>query len=80
MRIEDLWKELAKSGVSVSDDVQRRIGLQFNQERVLIRPPSTACHKAGVLEAGTSVPAAYVARKLGVTVRTVQRHRKLLAG
>jgi len=78
MRIEELWTELSKSGVAVPQDVQRTIGLRFNQERVLIRPPAVGVQKASVLEFGTSVPATFVARKLGVTVRTVQRYRALL--
>lgn len=80
MRIEDLWKQLERHGVAVPVEVQRAVGMECNQERVLIRPPSTACHKIRVVEAGTTVPAAYVARQLGVTVRTVQRYRKLIAG
>ena len=79
MRIDELWRRLASFGVEVPPDVQRAIGLAHNQERVLIRPPAES-HKAQVLALGTSVPAAYVARKLGVTVRTVQRHRRLLGG
>lgn len=78
MRIEDLWRELLKSGVAVPADVQRSIGLRFNQERVLVRPPAAAASKAHVLEYGTSVPATFVARRLGITVRTVQRYRALL--
>lgn len=77
MRIEELWTELSKSGVAVPQDVQRTIGLRFNQERVLIRPPS-ASNKTRVLEAGTTVPATFLARQLGITVRQVRKYRTLL--
>lgn len=77
MQIEELWKRLASHGVDVDASVQRAIGLECFQERVLIRPPGDST-KRRVLEAGTSVPATYVARKLGVSVRTVQRYRGLL--
>lgn len=78
MVIDEFWKRLAAYGVDVPADVQRRVGLDMNQERVLIRPPAASSAKPRILEFGTSVPATYVARKLGVTVRTVQRYRKLL--
>ncbi len=77
MRIEDFWKALAGHGVDVPQEVRQRIGLDLNQERVLIRPPD-AGNKARVLEAGTTVPATYVARQLGITVRQVRKYRSLL--
>jgi hypothetical protein len=43
---------------------------------VFIRPPASSA-KRTVLEYGTSVPATYVARKMGITVRRVQQIRKL---
>lgn len=79
MTIDEFWKRLAGYGVAVPDDIQRRVGFDLREERVLIRPPACSS-KTRVLEYGTGVPATYVARKLGVTVRTVQRYRKLLAG
>lgn len=78
MVIDEFWKRLAAYGVDVPAEVQRRVGLDMNQERVLIRPPADGSRKVRVLEYGTGVPATFVARKLGVTVRTVQRYRKLL--
>lgn len=77
MRIEDLWRELSNAGLPVPADVQRSIGLRFNQERVLVRPPASN-NKELVLQAGTSVPATYVARQLGITVRMVRKYRTLL--
>jgi hypothetical protein len=78
MRIEDLWIQLARHGIDVPPDVQRRIGLDHNQERVLIRPPGTAGAKTRVMALGTSVPAAFVAREIGITVQHVRRIRRLL--
>lgn len=77
MNIDEFWKRLAGYGVEVPVDVRRRVGLDLNQERVLIRPPGTPAAKTRVLEFGTGVPATYIARKMGVSVRTVQRYRKL---
>ena len=79
MNIDDFWKRLAGYGVEVPAEVQRRVGLDMNQERVLIRPPAAHSAKTAVVSLGTTVPATFVARKLGVSVRTVQRYRKLLS-
>jgi hypothetical protein len=79
MQIEDFWKRLLSYGVVVPDEVQRRVGLDMNQERVFIRPPAVN-RKARVLEFGTSLPATFVARELGVTVQHVRRVRRLLRG
>jgi hypothetical protein len=79
MKIEEFWKTLSKHGVDVPREVQQRIGTDLNQERVLIRPLDR-CNKARVLEAGTTVPATFVARQLGITVRQVRKYRTLLRG
>ncbi len=78
MNIDEFWKRLRGYGVEVPQDVQRRVGLDFNQERVLIRPPTTVSAKVRVLEFGTGVPATYVARQMGVTVQHVRRVRRML--
>lgn len=78
MDIDTFWKRLAGYGVAVPADVQRRIGLDLCQERVLIRPPGTASAKLRVSEYGTGVPATYVARQVGISVRQVQKIRKLI--
>lgn len=78
MNIDEFWKRLAGYGVEVPQDVQRRVGLDLNQERVQIRPPGTTAAKARVLEYGTSVPATYIARQLGITVQHVRRIRRLV--
>lgn len=78
MNIDDFWKQLREHGVDVPTDVQRRIGLDFNQERLLIRPPAQENRKVRVIEYGTSVSAHVVARQLGVTVQYVRRVRRLL--
>lgn len=81
MRIEDFWKRLAGYGVEVTPDVQRRVGLDLCQERVLIRPPGTSAPaKTRVLEYGSSVPAVFIARELGITVRQVRKVRQLVRG
>jgi hypothetical protein len=79
MRIDEFWNDLARYGIDVPAEVRQQFGLAHNQERVLIRPPA-ANNKARVLEAGTSVPATYVARTLGITVRQVRKYRTLLRG
>jgi hypothetical protein len=76
MNIDEFWKRLQGYGVAVPQDVQRRVGLELNQERVLIRPPGTASSKLRVLEFGTGVPATYIARKLGITVQRVYQIRR----
>jgi hypothetical protein len=78
MNIDDFWKRLGNYGVEVPPDVQRRVGLDMNQERVLIRPPSTQSAKLRVMQYGTGVPATYIARELGVTVRQVRKVRQML--
>ena len=80
MKIEHFWKTLQDFGVAVPGDVQRQVGLALNQEKVLIRPPTTASTKVRVMEYGTSVPATFVARKLGVTVQHVRRVRRIVGG
>lgn len=80
MNIDEFWKRLAGYGVEVPADVRRRVGLDMNQERVLIRPPAPENRKVRVLEYGTGVPATFVARELGVTVQHVRRIRRLLRG
>lgn len=77
MTIDDFWKRLNGYGVTVPDEVQRQVGLDLREERIMIRPPA-ANNKTRVLEYGTSVPATYVARTLGITVRQVRKHRSLL--
>jgi len=76
MNIDDFWKRLGNYGVDVPPDVQRRVGMDFNQERVLIRPPTTGSAKVRVLEFGTGVPATFIARKLGITVQRVYQVRR----
>jgi hypothetical protein len=78
MNIDDFWKRLGNYGVDVPPDVQRRVGLDFNQERVLIRPPTTASAKVRVLQYGTGVPSTYIARQIGISVRQVQKVRKMV--
>lgn len=78
MTIDELWKTLASYGAPVPRDVQDRVGRDFNQERVQIRPPGTAAAKTRVLEFGTGVPATFVARQLGITVQRVYQIRRLL--
>lgn len=80
MNIDEFWKRLSGYGVEVPADVQRRVGLDMNQERVLIRPPAAENRKMRVQEYGTGVPATFVARELGVTVRQVRKIRQLLRG
>jgi uncharacterized Zn finger protein len=77
MTIDEFWKRLNTYGVTVPEDIQRQVGLDMREERVMIRPPA-ANNKVRVIEYGTSVPAAYVARTLGITVRQVRKHRSLL--
>lgn len=79
MTIDEFWRRLAGYGVAVPTDVQRRVGLDMAQERVMIRPPA-ASNKLRVLEYGTGVPATVVARELGVTAQHVRRVRRLLRG
>ena len=78
MNIDDFWKRLGNYGVDVPPDVQRRVGLDFNQERVLIRPPTTVSAKVRVLQYGTGVPSTYIARQIGISVRQVQKVRKMV--
>ena len=80
MQIEDFWKRLANHGVDVPPETQRAIGLECSQERVLIRPPASGSNKTRVFEMGTTVPATYVARQLGITVRQVRKLRRMVYG
>ena len=79
MTIDEFWKRLSQYGVVVPPDVRRQVGLDMNQERVFIRPPMES-RKTAALQYGTTVPATFVARRLGITVRQVQRYRRLLIG
>lgn len=76
MTIDQLWKELARLGCPVPTEVQRTVGAQNYGEHVVLRPPGTPSAKVRVLEFGTSVSPQFVARKLGVSVRTVQMARR----
>jgi len=76
MTIDEFWKRLQGYGVDIPMDIQRRVGLELNQERVMIRPPTTVCNKIRVLELGNDVPATHVARDLGITVRRVLQIRR----
>ena len=78
MNIDDFWKRLNGYGITVTPELQRRIGLDLNQERVMIRPPAQENRKARVIEYGTSISALIVARQTGVTVQYVRRVRRLL--
>lgn len=80
MTIDDFWKRLENYGVAVPPEVRVRVGRDFNQERVLIRPPATTSAKVRVSEYGTGVPATFIARQLGVTVRQVRKIRATLRG
>lgn len=79
MRIDEFWKVLSTYGVDVPLDVQHKVGTNLNQERVMIRPPASS-HKRAVLEYGTTVPATFIARNLGITVRQVRKIRQLVRG
>ena len=79
MVIDEFWKRLAEFGVEVPPDVRRRIGIELNQERIFIRPQA-ANRKTAVLAHGTGVPATFIARKEGLSVRQVRRIRKLFNG
>lgn len=76
MTIDEFWQHLAAHGIDVPLEVRRRIGLELCQERVMIRPPGTASAKVRVIEFGTSVPATFIARKLGITVQRVYQIRR----
>lgn len=76
MNIDEFWKRLAGYGVTVPQEVQRIVGLDMREERVLIRPPGTRSAKVRVLEYGTSVPATYIARAEGITVQRVYQIRR----
>jgi hypothetical protein len=77
MTIDEFWKRLSGYGVAVPPDIQRRVGLDMCQERIMIRP-TAPLKKSSVLGYGTGVPATFVARELGVTVQYVRKIRRLL--
>jgi hypothetical protein len=77
MTIDDFWKRLEGYGVAVPHEVQRRVGLDLCQERVMIRPPAPS-GKTRVLGYGTGVPATFIAREIGVTVQYVRQIRRLM--
>ena len=78
MTIEEFWKRLEAHGVVVPHEIRSRIGLELSQERVMIRPPLRISNKARVLGYGSGVSSTFIARELGITVRQVQKIRKLV--
>jgi aromatic ring-opening dioxygenase LigB subunit len=72
-------RELEASGVSVdvADRIKSSVEQQFRGERLYIGAPKGEAKRA-ILEYGSSVPATYIARQLGVTVRHVRKVRQLL--
>jgi hypothetical protein len=74
-----LRRELEKSGVSVevADRIKSSVEQQFAGERLYIGRPSGEAKRA-ILGYGSSVPATYIARQLGVTVRHVRKVRQML--
>lgn len=77
MIIDEFWKKLAGYGVAVPQEVQLRVGLDLNQERIFVRPPAMTPAKARVIDAGTSMSNVMIARAAGVSVRYVQKIRKI---
>ena len=74
-----LRRELEASGVSidVADRIKASVEQRFQGERLYIGAPKGEAKRA-ILGFGESVPATFIARKLGVTVQHVRRVRRLV--
>jgi formylmethanofuran dehydrogenase subunit D len=80
--IKDLIKAMRDAGVDIPDTVapvvEARMRAQYGGCEIYV-PKSPKGNKLVRIQAfGTSVPATFVARELGVTVRRVRQIRQLL--
>lgn len=80
--IKDLIKAMRDAGVEFPDtvavQVEARMRAQYGGCEVYVPKSPKGNNLVRIKSYGTSVPAAFVARQLGVTVRRVQQIRKLL--
>lgn len=79
--IDDLIKAFREAGMTIPENIERqvqdRLRATFGGTEVYV-PKLRHENKARIHEFGTSVPAHFVARKLGCTVGHVYRIRRLL--
>ena len=73
-------RELEANGVDggLAERIKNSVEHNFRGERLYIGKAAPA--KRAILEFGSSVPATYIARKLGVTVRHVRKMRQMAGG
>lgn len=79
MNFDEMLRELRRLGGAISDEQATQFRSTYRGECVHIGAPHQP-KKARIIEYGTTVSSAFVARELGVTVQHVRRVRRLLRG